>query len=133
VFKNGVILFGLFAEKNLLFFLFKIKGFVDWSDLALACIRRRMKKIKDSGGHLPFNLVLVGSSTSIIKALRMITVSLRFRSVIANAFERQHNELFNVIDYYKSIKVIYDTYPEVFSMIKNVLIVEQGGITFKDH
>jgi len=63
----------------------------------------------------------------------MITVSLRFRSVIANAFERQHNELFNVIDYYKSIKVIYDTYPEVFSMIKNVLIVEQGGITFKDH
>jgi hypothetical protein len=65
----------------------------------------------------------------------MITVSLRFRSVIANAnaFERQHNGQFNVINYYKSIKVIYDTYPEVFSMIKNVLIVEQDGITFKDH
>jgi len=33
LFKNGVILFGLFAEKNLLFLLFKIAWFLDWSDL----------------------------------------------------------------------------------------------------
>jgi hypothetical protein len=37
-----------------------------------------------------------------------------------------------VIDYYNSIKVIYDTYPEVVLMLKNALILEQGGRTFKD-
>jgi len=62
----------------------------------------------------------------------MITVSPTFRSVIVKAIERQINEPFKVIDYYKSIKVIYDTYPEVASMLKNALIVEQGGRTFKD-
>jgi hypothetical protein len=62
----------------------------------------------------------------------MITVSPTFRSVIVKAIERQNNEPFKVIDYYKSIKVIYDTYPEVASMLKNALIVEQGGRTFKD-
>jgi hypothetical protein len=62
----------------------------------------------------------------------MITVSPTFRSVIVKAIERQNNEPFKVIDYYKSIKVIYDTYPEVASMLKNALIVEQGRRTFKD-
>jgi len=62
----------------------------------------------------------------------MVTVSPMFRSVIVKAIERQNNEPFNVIDYYKNIKVIYDIYPEVVSMLKNALIVEKGGRTFKD-
>lgn len=33
-FLNGAVSFALFAEQNLLFFLFKIDGFLDWSDLA---------------------------------------------------------------------------------------------------
>ena len=63
----------------------------------------------------------------------MVTVSPTFRSVISKSIERQREEPFNVIEYYKSIKVIYDTYPEVVSMLKNALIVEQGGRTFKDN
>ena len=131
-FQRGVSSFGLFAEKNLLFFLFKIEGFLDWSDLAFTIHLTQDEKIEDHEGYLPFNLVLVESSTSIIKALRMVTVSPTFRSVIVKAIERQNNEPFNVIDYYNSIQVIYDIYPEVVLMLKNALIVEQGGRTFKD-
>jgi hypothetical protein len=62
----------------------------------------------------------------------MVTVSPIFRSVLAKAIEQQNNQPFNVIEYYKNIQVIYDTYPEVVSMLKNAFIVEQGGRTFKD-
>jgi hypothetical protein len=112
--------------------LFKIEGFLHWSDLAFTIHLAQDEKIEDNGGYLPFNLVLVESSTSIIKALRMVTVSPTFRSVIVKAIEQQNDDPFNVIDYYNSIKVIYDTYPEVVLMLKNALIVEQGGRTFKD-
>lgn len=61
----------------------------------------------------------------------MVTASPTFRPVIVKAIELQNNEPFNVIDYYKNIKVIYDIYPEVVSMLKNALIVEKGGRTFK--
>ena len=132
-FRNGVSSFGLFAEKNLLFFLFKIEGFLDWSDLAFTIHLVQDEEIEDHDGYLPFNLVLVDSSTSIIKALRMVTVSPTFRSVLVRAIERQHQEPFNVIEYYKDIKLVYDTYPEVVLMLKKALIVEQGGRTFNDN
>jgi hypothetical protein len=131
-FQDGLSSFGLFAEKNLLFFLFKIEGFLDWSDLAFTIHLVQDEAIEDNGGYLPFNLVLVESGSGIIKGLRMVTVSPTFRSVIVKAIERQNNAPFNVIEYYKSIQVIYDTYPEVVSMLKNALIVEQGGRTFKE-
>ena len=54
--------------------LFKIEEFLDWSDLAFTIHLAQDEKIEDNGGYLPFNLVLVESSTSIIKALQMITV-----------------------------------------------------------
>jgi hypothetical protein len=129
-FHDGLSSFGLFAEKNLLFFLFKIEGFLDWSDLAFTIHLVQDEAIEDNGGYLPFNLVLVESGSSIIKGLRMVTVSPTFRSVTVKAIKRQNNAPFNVIGYYKGIQVIYDTYPEVVSMLKNALIVEQGGRTF---
>jgi hypothetical protein len=132
-FQNGEPSFGLFSEKNLLFFLFKIEGFLDWSDLAFTIHLAEDETIEDNGGYLPFNLVLVESSSCIIKALRVVTVSPTFRSVIAKSIKRQNKEPFNLIDYYKSIKVIYDAYPEVVAMLKKALIVEQGGRTFKDN
>lgn len=131
-FQNGMASFGLFAEKKLLFFLFKIEGFLAWSDLAFTIHLAQDERVEDNGGYLPFNLVLVESGSSIIKALRMVTVSPAFRSVLAQSIARQSEEPFNVIDHYNSIKTVYDRYPEVVSMLKDALIVEQGGRTFKD-
>jgi len=37
-----------------------------------------------------------------------------------------------LIEYYKNIQVIYDSYPEVVAMLKKALILEQGGRTFID-
>jgi hypothetical protein len=79
-----------FSQKKYPFFLFKIEGFLDWSDLVFKIHLAQDEKIEDNGGYLPFNLDLEESSTSIIKVLRMVTVSPIFRSFLAKAIERQN-------------------------------------------
>ncbi len=128
-FQQGSISFGLFSENNCLFFLFKIDKFLDWSDLAFTIHLAQDEKIEDNEGYLPFNIVLVDSGTSIIKALRMVTVSPEFRSMLAQITQQQALERFDTIDYYKKIGAIYKKYPSASSMLKKVAIVEQGGIT----
>ena len=128
-FLHGSSSFGLFYEQNILFFLFKIDGFLDWSDLAFTIHLAQDEKIEGNEGYLPFNLVLVESSTGIIKALRMVTASPAFRSMLAQITQQQARERFDTIDYYKKIGILYERYPSAASMLKKAAIVEQGGMT----
>jgi len=128
-FLNGTASFGLFAENDILFFLFKIDDFLDWSDLAFT-IHLAGDEMVEAGPHyLPFNLVLVDSGTNIIKSLRVVTVSPAFRSMLASITQGQAKKRFDTIGYYKTIGALYEKYPVVDNMINKALIVEQGGIT----
>ena len=128
-FLHGSSSFGLFSEHTVLFFLFKIDGFLDWSDLAFTMHLAQDDKIDNNGGYLPFHLVLVESATSIIKGLRVVTVSPAFRSMLARITQRQAKEQFNTIDYYKKIGALYVAYPSASSMLKNAMVIEQGCVT----
>ncbi|MGZ8182286.1 MAG: hypothetical protein ACXWT1_10035 [Methylobacter sp.] len=128
-FLNGSSSFGLFYERNLLFILFKIDGFLDWSDLAFTIHLAGDEKVEDNVGYLPFNLVLVESSTGLVKGLRMVTVSPAFRSMLSLITQQQAKERFDTVDYYKKIGALYETYPSAGSMLKKAMIIEQGGVT----
>ena len=128
-FLHGSPSFGLFSEHTVLFFLFKIDGFLDWSDLAFTIHLAQDELIDDNGGYLPFHLVLVESSTRIIKGLRVVTVSPAFRSLLARITQQQAKERFDTIDYYKKIGALYETYPSASSMLKKAMVIEQGGMT----
>jgi hypothetical protein len=128
-FQYGSTSFGLFAENNVLFFLFQIKGFLEWSDLAFTIHLAQDKQVRDDGGYLPFHLVLVESRLSIIKAMRIITVSPSFRSALNKYIWQQANERFDIIVYYKRIGGIYNSYPSAALMLKKAIIVEHGGMT----
>ena len=125
---NGACSFGLFAENTALFFLFKIDGFLDWSDLAFTIHLAQEEALDDNDGYLPFALVLVDSQTSLIKGLRMVTVTPAFRSVLAGIIRQQAQEHFDTIAYYKTIGVLYDRFPSAADMLNKAVIVEQGGI-----
>ena len=88
-FQQGDCAFGLFAENDLIFFLFKIDGFMEWSDLAFTIHLAGDETIANGDGYLPFNLVLVESQTQIIKALRLVTVSPTFRNHLVDAIDNQ--------------------------------------------
>lgn len=128
-FHHGSISFGLFSESNILFFLFKIGGFMSWSDLAFTIHLAGDEKVEDNAGYLPFNLVLVESETHIIKGLRMVTVSPTFRSLLVLITQQQAKERFDTVDYYKKIGALYEIYPSASFMLKKALIIEQGGMT----
>ncbi len=128
-FLNGKASFGLFSDQGILFFLFKIEGFLDWSDLAFTVHLANGETVVDNGAYLPCSLVLVDSATDTIKGLRMVTVSPAFRKALAEVLQRQGQGKFDTIAYYQSIGKLYNTYPSASTMLKNALIVENGGIT----
>jgi hypothetical protein len=131
-FQNGACSFGLFTENTALFFLFKIDGFLDWSDLAFTIHLAQEETLADNDGYLPFALVLVDSQTSLIKGLRMVTVTPEFRSVLAGIIRQQAQERFDTIAYYKTIGLLYDRFPSATDMLNKAVIVEQGGINLPD-
>lgn len=128
-FLHGSSSFALFYERSLLFFLFKIDGFMDWSDLAFTIHLAGDEKVEDNFGYLPFNLVLVESATHLIKGLRMVTVSPAFRSMLSLITQQQAKERFDTVDYYKKIGALYEAYPSAGTMLKKAMIIEQGGVT----
>ncbi len=128
-FLHGTTSFGLFAERNSLFFLFKIDGFMDWSDLAFTIHLAGNETVENNAGYLPFNLVLVDSATHIIKALRMVTTSPAFRTMLVRIINQQAQEKFDTIAYYKEIGTLYEAYPSAEAMLKKALLIEQGGVT----
>ena len=131
-FLNGTASFGLFTDKNILFFLFKIDRFMDWSDLAFTAHLAGGEIIIDDGSYLPFSLLLIESSTSIIKGIRVVTVTPTFRSILAKILQKQNTERFDTVAYYKNISAIYDSYPKGFSMLAKSLITEKGGFTVRE-
>lgn len=131
-FLNGTISFGLFTKKNILFFLFKIDSFLDWSDLAFTVHLAGGERIIDNNSYLPFNLLLIESGTNIIKGIRVVTVTPAFRSILVIILKKQNTERFDTLAYYKNISAIYDNYPKVFSMLAESLITERGGFTVRE-
>ncbi len=128
-FLNGTASFGLFTENNILFFLLKIDGFLDWSDLAFTIHLAGDEQVTDNPSYLPFHLVLVESGTSLIRGLRIVTVTPAFRSRLARITQQQARERFDTIDYYNKIGVLYERYPSAGAMLKKAQIIEIGGKT----
>ena len=131
-FLNGITSFGLFAENNILFILYKIDGFLDWSDLAFTIHLAGGEKIVDDGTYLPFNILLIESGTKIIKGIRIVTASPKFRTIFTQLITEQNTEQFDTIAYYKKISQIYENHPKTFSMLAKSLITERGGLTLRE-
>ncbi|WP_305910325.1 hypothetical protein Q9L42_000245 (plasmid) [Methylomarinum sp. Ch1-1] len=131
-FLNGSTSFGLAYEHDVLFFLFKIDGFLDWSDLAFTIHLAGDEAIEDNSSYLPFHLLLVDSATSIIQGIRIVTASPDFRRLLARATVEQAEKPFDTIAYYRTIGELYKTYPTAHSMLKKARLMERGGLTLPD-
>ena len=128
-FLNGASSFGLFYEQNVLFFLFKIEGFLDWSDLAFTIHLAGDEEVDDKAYYLPFHLVLIDPKTKVVKGLRMVTVSPAFRTMISGILLQQSKQRFDTVDYFKRIELLYKSYPSAIDMLKKAPIIGQGGST----
>lgn len=128
-FLNGATAFALFAEGSLLLVLFKIEDFLDWSDLAFTIHLAGDETIDEGDAYLPINMVLVDADTKIVKGLRIVTVSPDFRSKLAELIQKQASEPFDTLAYYRAIGRLYERYPAASDLLKQAVIIEQGGKT----
>ena len=128
-FLNGATAFALFSEGSLLLVLFKIEDFLDWSDLAFTIHLAGDETIDEGDAYLPINLVLVDANTKIVKGLRIVTVSPDFRSKLAELIRKQASEPFDTLAYYRAIGRLYERYPAASDLLKQAVIIEQGGKT----
>jgi len=62
----------------------------------------------------------------------VVTVTPRFRSMLASLIDQRRKERFDMLDYYKNISTIYERYPKTFSMLAKSLLTEKGGITLRE-
>ena len=85
-FSKGRMSVALYHEQNVIFFLFRIEGFMDWSDQAIS-IRlvaeadQELPPLPD-GARIPLTLVLVEADNGNVAAMRMVTYSPRFSRLI---------------------------------------------------
>lgn len=128
-FLNGQVSFGLLSEQEIIFFLFKIESFLEWSDLAFSIHLAGDETIEANDSYLMFTLVLVQSDTKIVQAIRTITVSPDFRAKLVDAIKQQALIKFDTISYYKRIGEFYDKYPTASDMLKQASVIEVGGTT----
>jgi hypothetical protein len=128
-FMYGDVTLGLFNADNVMFILFKISKFMEWSDLAFTIHLAGNETIEAHNSYLPINLVLVESGSKIVRALRVVTVTPAFRTKFATLISEQAKNKFDTIQYYKDIGNIYRMYPNATDMLKDAVIVETGGKT----
>lgn len=128
-FSKGAASFALFYEQNMLFFLFKIEGFLDWSDLAFTPHLTGDETIVPGNAFLPIFLVLTEPDSKIVTGLRTIIVSPNFRTKLAEFFREQAEEPFDTMAYYQKIDNLYDQYPTTTDLLNKAAIIEQSGIS----
>ena len=95
--QQGTMEFALFTEGSLIFLLYRVAGFGDWSDAPYSW--HLVKEMLPEQATLPpavldeerylLSVTLVEATTGIIKALRVVTFSPQFTRQLHAAIERQ--------------------------------------------
>lgn len=132
VFLNGRMHVGLYAEQGVVFFLFRIEGFMEWSDQAFS-IRlvgeadRGLPRIEDNE-RLLLTLVLVDADTGLVSAMRMVTYSPHFSRLFVRKLQAQLDApVFDRSEHFATVEEIYKQFPTSKAMAKAALVIERAG------
>ncbi len=130
-FSKGRMSVGLYREQNVIFFLFRIEGFMDWSDQALS-IRlvaeadQGLPPLPD-GMRIPLTLVLVDADDGNVAALRMVTYSQHFSRVLQRWLQDQKELPFCKEDHMAAAQDIYRRFPDSKALAKAASFIERAG------
>ncbi len=110
--KEGPVQFGMFTKENVIFILAKF-GTMPWMDapfhVGLAKGLTHLQDVEQGMGY-GCTIILVDSSTGIVKALRYVGLSTEFSKRLKNNIEEQMNDVFDVAEYDAKLSRIMGTY-----------------------
>ena len=107
----------LYEKGQVIWFLFKIQGSLSWSDCPFSIKLNKDPYIIDNfPRHLPgdqglgLHMILVESSSGIIKAMRLVGLENRFSQEFCNMLQRQVESAFDLEKYVQEIKQVFSNF-----------------------
>lgn len=130
-FSKGRMSVALYYEQNVIFFLFRIEGFMDWSDQAIS-IRLVAEADQDlpplpDGARIPLTLVLVEADTGNVAAMRMVTFSPRLSRLMHLWLRAQKDLPFRREDHMAAVQDVYRRFPDSKALVKAAAFIERAG------
>lgn len=130
-FRSGRVDIGLYVESNVIFWLFRIEGVMDWSDQGFS-VRLLPESEQDTppisdAGRIPLTLVLVDADTGLVTALRMVTYSPHFTRLFYRAMQRQKDAQFDPKLHREKVAAIYQRFPNSKALVRSAIIMERAG------
>lgn len=132
-FKHGQVHVGIAKLDSTLFFLFRIEGFIDWSDQAYSL--RLVEHDEDrqlpdhvAGTHQVLSLVLVESETGIVRGMRVVTWSKHASAVLHRLLSEQlSDETWTPELHAARVRAVYARYPKSKELVRAALLTERAG------
>lgn len=130
-FGSARIDIGLYIEADVIFWLFRIFGLMDWSDQGFSVrllpeSEQCIPAISD-GDRIPLTLVMVDADTGLVSALRMVTYSPHFSRLFYRAMQRQKESPFDRNLHKEKIAAIYQRFPNSKALVRSAIVVERAG------
>ena len=130
-FSNGSMHVAVHEECGVLFFLFKISGFMDWSDQALSIWLvpeedRSIPTLRD-GENAVLTLALVDADNGRVRALRVVTYSPRLSRLVLDCLRHQLAIPFNKARHQAMIASIYRRDASSSALARRAAIIERAG------
>jgi len=130
-FSNGEMHAAVYEECGVLFFLFKINGFMDWSDQALSIwlVPERDRSIPPlrDGEHAVLTLALVDADTGLVRALRVVTYSPRLSRLFLDGLRTQLETPFDRAQHQATIASLYQRYATSTELARRAAFIERVG------
>lgn len=132
-FQHGQAHLGLAKLKGALFLLFRIEGFLDWSDQAYNI--RLVEAAEDRelpphpvGTHQVLSLVLVEAETGIVRGLRVVTWSKHASAVLDRLLREQlEDPAWSPERHAQRVHEIYAKFPRSKDLVRAALLTEKAG------
>ncbi|MBG6083020.1 hypothetical protein [Rubrivivax gelatinosus] len=130
-FNTGAVHVGLYAYQRSIFFLFKIDGVYAWSDQAFALAmlpsaRRSVPPCKP-GEHLVLSIVLVESTTGIVRGIRVVTYSPHMSSTFTQLLRAQLDQGLTAEQHQRNVEQVYRAFPSSAALVRTA-VTERAGV-----
>lgn len=132
-FQYGQVHLGLAKLQQTLFLLFRIEGFLDWSDQAYNI--RLVEHAEDRelpthppGTHQVLSLVLVEAETGLVRAMRVVTWSKHASAVLDRLLREQlEDPAWSPEGHARRVHEVYAKCPSSKDLVKAALLTEKAG------
>jgi hypothetical protein len=130
-FLNAPVHLGLYLDQGVIFVLFKIQGFYDWSDqafsLRLVSPEDRELPPHEPGKYQLLTLVLVDADAGLVRGIRVVSWSAHASAVLHRAMSDQLAAPFDRARFEQSVKDIYAHYPTSQALVAAAHLTEKAG------